>query len=420
MKNTKHLRDLLIPSIKGGAFLAGAALILASCQENTHTVTIEVKNPAEVDKTAATVEVPAQILQQTIEQYGTEKLVVTDSDGKALLNQWVDLDGDNTVDQWLFQVDLEAGESGTYTVRPLKEGEEQPTSEQQTFSRFVPERTDDYTWENDRVAFRTYGPDAQRRIEQKLPDGTLSSGMDCWLKRVDYPIIDKWYKENDEKKGAYHVDTGEGYDPYHVGSSRGIGGIGIWENDSLYTSRNFVSYKRIAVGPIRTIFELTYAPWEVNGKMVSETKRISLDLGSNLNHFESTVKSEASVPNVTIGITLHNKEGQVAINDESGIYRYWEPMDKSELGLGIVMDPSDVIESKDHRVDYPDGSQLLVMAKPTKGKVSYYAGFGWKKSGQFDNAAEWDAYLKQFAKGLEKPLEVSVSGTIRTVSIKEE
>ncbi|WP_229683510.1 DUF4861 domain-containing protein [Echinicola rosea] len=393
---------------KGAVAFGGMTLMLASCQTPSDSLTIEVKNPAEVAKTSSTVEINAADLQPLIEEYGTKKLVVTDAQGGLLLNQWVDLDGDKTMDQWLFQVDLGAGESASYTVRPLKEGEQQPTSEQQTFSRFVPERTDDYTWENDRVAFRTYGPDAQRRIEQNLPDGTLSSGMDCWLKRVDYPIIDKWYKENDEKKGAYHVDTGEGYDPYHVGSSRGIGGIGIWENDSLYTSRNFVSYERIAVGPIRTMFELTYAPWEANGKMVSETKRISLDLGSNLSHFESTVESETAVPNVTIGITLHNKEGEVAINDEAGIYRYWEPMDKSELGLGIVIDPARVLESKDHRVDYRDGSQLLVMAKPTGGKVTYYAGFGWKKSGQFANAAEWDAYLEQFAKGLEKPLEVSI------------
>lgn len=175
--------------------------MLGSCQENKDTVTIEVKNPAAVAKSAATVEIPVKKLQSLIEKYGTEKLVVTDSEGGTLLNQWVDLDGDQTMDQWLFQVDLEAGASGQYTVRPLKEGEVQPSSKQQTFSRFVPERTDDYTWENDRVAFRTYGPDAQRRIEQNEPGGTLSSGMDCWLKRVDYPIIDKWYKENEENVG---------------------------------------------------------------------------------------------------------------------------------------------------------------------------------------------------------------------------
>src|SRR5690606_32212285 len=138
---------------------------------------------------------------------------------------------------------------------------------------------DDYAWENDRVAFRTYGPEAQRLTENNEQGGTLTSGIDAWFKKVEYPIIDKWYAENLENPGTYHKDTGEGYDPYHVGASRGIGGIGVWQNDSLYVSKNFVEYKRIANGPIRTIFELTYAPWQADKIIVKETKRISLDLG---------------------------------------------------------------------------------------------------------------------------------------------
>ncbi|WP_018473564.1 DUF4861 domain-containing protein [Echinicola pacifica] len=410
MKSIKIRPSSLLNRLRtaGAMGFSGILLATTACQSSTDQITINVKNPAEVARKMATVELNADDFRSLIDQYGAEKLALIDESGKVLLSQWVDLDSDQKMDQWLFQVNLAAGQEAQYSVRPLAEGEEPASSEQQTFSRFVPERTDDYTWENDRVAFRTYGPDAQRRIEQKLPDGTLSSGMDCWLKRVDYPIIDKWYKENDEKKGAYHIDTGEGHDPYHVGSSRGIGGTGLWANDSLYTSRNFVSYKRIAVGPIRTLFELTYAPWEANGQMVSEVKTISLDLGSNMTHHVSTFHSDQKIPNITTGITLHNKEGQVMLNDEAGIYRYWEPMDKSELGLGIVISPDQVQKSIDHRVDYRDGSQLLVLASPSDGSISYYAGFGWKKSGQYSSVAEWDAYLRDFSQSLQNPLVVSI------------
>ena len=52
-------------------------------------------------------------------------------------------------------------------------------------ARFVPERKDDFAFENDKVAFRIYGP--------TLRDSKENSGVDCWVKRVDYPIIDKWY-----------------------------------------------------------------------------------------------------------------------------------------------------------------------------------------------------------------------------------
>ncbi len=85
-----------------------------------------------------------------------------------------------------------------------------------TYCRFVPERVDDFAWENDKIAFRAYGP--------ALHDKAEDSGFDCWLKRVDYPIINKWYKENAAGK-SYHKDYGEGYDPYKAGSSRGCGGV---------------------------------------------------------------------------------------------------------------------------------------------------------------------------------------------------
>ena len=230
--------------------------------------------------------------------------------------------------------------------------------------------------------------------------------MDAWLKRVPYPIINKWYKNNDEKKGAYHIDSGEGYDPYHVGSSRGVGGTGIWIKDSLYTSRNFTDYKTIATGPIRTVFELQYASWNADSIQVKETKRISLDLGSNLSHFESSFESNEPLPNITIGLTLHEKEGKVRTNKEEGWFSYWEPMDGSELGVGVVIDPALILDYKDHRTDYKDGSQLLIMAGAEDKKVSYYAGFGWDKSKQFANAGEWNTYLKNFAVRLANPVEV--------------
>src|SRR5690606_678994 len=119
--------------------------------------------------------------------------------------------------------------------------------------------------------------------------GTLSSGMDCWLKRVDYPIIDKWYQKYTEG-GSYHKDDGEGYDPYHVGGSRGCGGIGVWMEDSLYVSKNFIEYKEIASGPVRTIFELKYTPWSAGDATIQEIKRITIDLGNQLYKIEDKIK----------------------------------------------------------------------------------------------------------------------------------
>jgi hypothetical protein len=276
-----------------------------------------------------------------------------------------------------------------------------------TFARFVPERTDDFAWENERVAFRTYGPNAEQLFDKKDPNGTLSSGMDCWLKRVPYPIIDKWYGRHvHEKPFAYHTDIGEGYDPYHVGTSRGVGGTGVLDGSKLYISKNFTSYKVLATGPIRTVFELTYAPWDANGRTVTEKKIISLDLGSNLTRYEEQLAADKPLPNCTIGLTLHEAKGEVNADRKAGWCRYWEKVDDSYLGTGVVVAPRYLTDYQDHRSPEKDQSQLYMVTKPAQGTVVFYAGFGWQKSGQFSSAADWDAYLTAFAQRIASPLEV--------------
>ena len=260
------------------------------------------------------------------------------------------------------------------------------------------------------MAFRTYGPEAERLVVAKQPGGTLTSGMDCWLKRVPYSIIDKWYAANVKEVGYYHIDHGEGYDPYHVGDSRGFAGIGVWDQDSLYVSRNFISYKTLANGPIRTLFELRYAPWQANGLTITEKKLLSIDLGSNLTRFEEHISADKPLLNVTIGTTLHAEpkgvRGEVKGEPRQGWFRYWEPMDDAFLGTGVVLAPGQVQSWKDRRTRAKEQSHLLVMATPQAGKLVYYAGFGWTKSGQFATAADWDQYLADYSKRLAAPLEV--------------
>ncbi|MES2731807.1 MAG: DUF4861 family protein [Bacteroidota bacterium] len=392
------------------SLLAGALLVTGwmAFLPLPHSIPFTVRNPLKLARSSETVSLPMVKLSLLVKEVGAENLLVKDAKtGTVLVSQLLDNNADGQVDELLFQTDLPALGEKKFVVEGSKDGAAKRADPKlATYSRFVPERIDDYAWENDRVAFRTYGPKAQQLTEAGRTDGTLTSGMDCWLKRVDYPIIDLWYKKDKDKTGSYHQDTGEGYDPYHVGGSRGCGGIGIWKNDSLYVSKNYTSYKTIAKGPIRTVFELTYASWNAGGVMVTEKKRISLDLGSNLSRYEVELFSSQALPNCTVGITLHDKKGTAKGDPKAGWFRYWEPMDDSELGLGLVMSPKAVMIYQDHRVEAKDQSHLLVIAKPSANRLVYYAGFGWKKSGQFDTVADWDAYLSSYAQRIASPLEV--------------
>ncbi len=368
---------------------------------------IIISNALTFDRTNELVAINLKKIKVLSEKINYGNLLIKDQKGNLQQTQLIDNDLDGNPDELLFQANVPALSKVSYTIF---EGENETAkvsvTNNRTFARFVPERTDDFTWENDRVAFRTYGPEAQRLAEKKKPNGTLSSGIDLWLKRVAYPIIDNWYAKNITSPGYYHIDHGEGYDPYHVGNSRGSGGSGIWENDTLHTSKNFVKYRIIATGPLRTIFELDYAPWSKYG--VKETKRISLDLGSNFSKFENTISSTAKIPNYTLGITLHKEKGTVNIDAKKGIFRHWEPIDDSFVGEGILIDPKVVSKAFDHRSKVVDQSQILIETQPKDNLSVYYVGFAWLKSGQVQSVEDWDALLEKQSKIIQNPLKIKL------------
>lgn len=333
------------------------------------------------------------------------ELLIKDQNGNLVIIQLIDFNLDGSPDEMLFHASVPAKSKVSYTLF-ADSNLKTPKSSNTTYARFVPERIDDFTWENDRVAFRTYGPEAQRLVEEGKEGGTLSSGIDLWLKKVNYSIIDSWYAKNVATPGYYHIEHGEGYDPYHVGKSRGTGGTGIWENDSLYISKNYTKYRVLATGPLRTVFELDYAPWSKYG--VTETKKISLDLGSNFSKFENKITATSTIPNYTLGITLHKEQGVVAINAKNGIFRHWEPIDDSFVGEGIIIDSNLVKTAMDHRSKAADQSQILVVTTPKNNTLTYYVGFAWTGSGQVQSIQDWDEMLEKQAQVIQNPLLVTI------------
>jgi len=364
--------------------------------------TIQITNPSDFSRNEV-VSIPVSDLRAFLKKTKESDLRIKDENNKLITIQWIDYNGDKKNDELLFFAKLDANATKTYTVvsdpkNPV------PESKLSTYSRLVPERVDDYAWENDKVAFRVYGPKGQKEALEGVKGSTLSSGVDIWFKRTDQPVINKWYKGYLTDPMYYHKDTrGEGYDPYPVGDSRGTGGTGIWIGDELQVSKNFISSKTIAEGPLRTVFELQYFPY--SDFKVKETKIISLDLGSNFSKFESTFESHTPAPNYTVGISLHKNEGETKLNDRAGYYLHWEKIDDAFVGEGIVVNPNIVQKSFAHRTETPDQSNLLVLTTPQK-KLTYYAGFAWEKSGQIKTKDDWENILQKQAKIVADPLVV--------------
>lgn len=390
-------------SIMLGSFFVLGCTSGCSVKNKLNGINVEVKNNLDFNRREI-VGIPTGKLSGLLNNTSEKNIRVKIQGTKNYLRtQWIDYDYDGKGDELLFEVDIKANSVANYSI--VSDTAKVPESKATTYSRFVPERIDDYAWENNKVAFRAYGPTAQQLVEQHKEGGTLSSGIDLWLKKVEYSIIDSWYKKNVESPGYYHIEHGEGYDPYHVGASRGTGGAGIWENDSLQVAKNYIGYKTIATGPLRTVFELTYAPWSSYG--VQETKRISLDLNSNFSKFEISLHSDKKIPNYTLGITLHEKKGEVNINKVSGWFRHWEPIDSSFVGEGIVVNPEVISTAFANDSKTPDQSNLLIVTN-TEAKLTYYAGFAWTGSGQVSDVTQWDEMLAKQAKIMMNPLQVIV------------
>lgn len=377
--------------------------LLFSCEESKQpNQRIIIKNTTDSNRSFETVSVDLASIQKE----GTKgRMVLMDAETKKeITSQQIDSDGDGTMDAILFQPEVAANGEKIFEVT-FSESMGTRDSIPACYSRFVPERTDDYAWENNRVAFRTYGPVAQKMIEDGIKGGTLSSGIDAWLKRVDYPIINKWYKKELETDGSYHKDDGEGLDNFHVGISRGVGGIAKKVDTTYYISRNFTSWKTLSTGPIRTSFILKYADWDAAGNMISEEKKISLDYGQNLSRFEITLKGTDTI---SAGLTLHNKEGKIGVDETNGWISYWEPHFDSELGTGIIVPENGLVGYEHYVTDRKDESNLFAHIETKGNKAVYYAGFVWKKSGQFVSKSEWDTYLNTFSEQLKNPLQVTV------------
>ncbi len=358
-------------------------------------------NKLPLARTSQTLEIPAADLAP-LKAKNLNLIHVKDAAGKEVLCQAIDNDGDplRAFDAVLFQADFAPGETKTFS---LTVGPKQVYTKEQfkAFGRFVRERFDDFTWENDRIAHRTYGA----ALETWKGEPLTSSTIDIWSKRTPRMVISDWYLADD-----YHVDHGEGADFYSAGVSRGCGGSGVWADDRLWVSRNFTSSNVLANGPIRVLFELEYAPFPVGGTSVRETKRISLDAGHQFDRFESCYK-RAVVPggraDLVAGIGLKKVAGeQLASDPAQGWLAKWEKMDKGAgyQGLAVITATAEFVKQAEDALNH------LVLAKADAADVAtYWAGFCWDKAGPYPDSAAWKAHVAEFAQGLGSPIEIKTT-----------
>ena len=363
--------------------------------------TLTVSHDLPIARPAETVVVPWTEVASRLPGVLIDHLVVKNASGTVIPLQVTNFRPEvreGHVDELIFQHDFAAGEkSATFTIETTPDPV--PPFPSKVYARYVPERFDDFAFENDRLAHRMYGPG----LDTPAAEATRlkSSGIDIWSKKVRYLIVDRWYLKGHDN---YHKDTGEGIDMYSVGPARGCGGTGIWDGKQLYVSGNYKTWKVLANGPLRAVFELTYDTWDASGVKVSEVKRFTVDAGRNFHQVESTFSSSGNEPlMVAIGVTKHKPNKQAVSSDAAaGWLSLWEEYPKDgQLGTAVILEGAKAEFAE-------DAANHLVVTKATPGQpVRYCVGAGWDRSGDFPSKESWDNYVTTFVQRRASPLKLS-------------
>ena len=372
------------------AAVAGLCLVSsAPCQ--TKQARLTVANPAGFGRRSETVEVPLRDLAQfTGGETGGRFVVTARGAPDELLSQVTD----GTL---LFQSDFSPGETREFTVRRTNDAE--PPVQSLVAGMFVLPR-EDYAWENDRIAFRMYGPALRSEV---------NNGIDVWTKRVRSLIVAKWYREAEGApagKDPYHHDRGEGADFFDVGRSLGAGGCALWYEGKIRQPGVFSTWRTIAAGPLRTEFELTYPGMTAGGTTITQRMVISLDAGQNLNRIRVIFDAPEPGRRVSIACGLVKRAGTVLSSEAGrGWMGLWGPTNRDSvngsLGTGVVVQPSAFVRFAEDSVQY-----LIIAGAVTGEPFTYYAGAGWTRSGDFAGSGDWNACLDRQTAAIASPLRV--------------
>lgn len=315
---------------------------------------------------------------------------------------------------------------GTAKYR-IERGTPRPTVNT-VYGRMYPERVDDIAWENDRGAYRLYGPALQR-------SGERAFGNDVWLKNTpdlevesryyvelaNHPKIEKLRKEGKEseakaleEKTTYHFDHGHGLDCYKVGPSLGCGAPALMIGDSIVFPYSYKEYELLDNGPLRFTVKLTYHPTTIDGQQVTEHRLLSLDKGSNFNKQTVWYDGATKSLDVASGVVIHSEDTKNWSLGSNSV-EYADPTDNPngqnfQIYVGVFF-PEGGCETKYVESKGPGivGHALCIKRSLAPGeKLTYYWGSAWSKY-DIRNQQAWRQHIIDRQNALQCPLEVTYS-----------
>lgn len=268
--------------------------------------------------------------------------------------------------------------------------------EAKVMARFVPERLDDFIFENNLIAGRIYG----EALESCGKGQITSPGVDVWVKTPGALVANQRYIDELEHGKSYHINWGNGKDCYKVARSLGAGGSSPIINGHLaLPATNFRSHEILENTPEKVVFVLNYPEWERDGVKVALSKKLTITPDTYFVNVEDTYTFDCDSLTVAAGVNRHVTQNILyAEKLENDRYAIWEgasdqSVEKdpdSRVGVAVVVPEATFCTIAE------DGIHALIGKTLKQGEVfTYWFGSCWN-GGDVKTAEEWIKLVTDF------------------------
>ena len=250
------------------------------------------------------------------------------------------------------------------------------------YGRYVPERKDDFAWENEYAAFRMYGP--------ALRPENPSNGVDLWLKASPELVVDSFYYREHVLGMPYHINYGKGLDCYKVGHTCGAGGLVVIANDTTWIGGAYDRWEILEQTPQRLVFRLEYDSLQVDGSVLQEQITITAEAGEPMNKAEVVITG-AYTGEMLVGggIYMHDTIDHFEVYEELGTVFYEEEAlsDKTAAKMNYDYNGSTsqgriylTVRTPEATItDIQDGNLVAVKPYTLGDTLTYFFGATWSE-----------------------------------------
>jgi hypothetical protein len=251
-------------------------------------------------------------------------------------------------------------------------------------------------WESEKVGYRFY-------LDWR-------NATDIFGKKYDKLILDQvGTHDTVAKDDSYHSMQEWGMDIFKVGSSLGIGSIGMLADDkvNMVSKIDSVICSIPYTGPIEAKVNTKYYGWLVGDSKYDLNSNFSISAGSRLTKCELQISKDAN--NIVTGLAKYKGTELMKSNFKSGwnylaLYGKQTLVNENDkLGIVVFYKSEDLLELNEDELSY------IVKLKPNNGNVTYYFAAAWEQEENgIKKITEFKKYLDETLITLNNPVIVEI------------